>query len=172
MLPENLKTRLTAELYKRLDVNLDEFFLSPKLRLKLSPAELDKALLELYDNISESPTGDVLRVIGGGGQIGLQNWYLQNESRKRKPNRPLNLEDRYELRGDEAASKWVRKALNRNIRDKTSVETTGSGEKDPTAPRMCLARPSSSIRPPVLLAQHTLTQSSFCTRTKTLKLLI
>jgi hypothetical protein len=54
----------------------------PKLRLKLSPAELDESLLELYDKISEIPSGDVLRLISGGGGIALQNLYMIRQAQK------------------------------------------------------------------------------------------
>lgn len=84
VLPPKMKERLVAELDKRLDLDLDEFLTSPKLRLKLSPAELDRQLLEFYNNISESPGGDILRVIGGGGQIGLQNLYMRRHAEKER----------------------------------------------------------------------------------------
>jgi hypothetical protein len=69
---------------KRLDLDIDEILDTPKLRIKLSPAELDKQLLELYDTISESPGGDVLRILGGGGQIGLQNLYLKRHAERER----------------------------------------------------------------------------------------
>ena len=71
-----------VELDKRLDIDLDALFESPTLRVKLSPAELDKSLLELYDAISESPGGDILRVIGGGGQIAFQNLYMRRHAER------------------------------------------------------------------------------------------
>lgn len=71
-----------ADLDKRLDLDIDELLESPKLRLQLSPAELDKSLLELYDTVSKSPGGDLLRVICGGGQIGLQNLYMRRRTQK------------------------------------------------------------------------------------------
>lgn len=78
------------ELNKRLDIDIDEMFDSPKLKVKLSPAELDKSLLELYDKISQSSSGDVLRVIGGGGPIALQNLYMKRQAAKKNRRNLLN----------------------------------------------------------------------------------
>jgi hypothetical protein len=77
VLPNAIRDRFIAELDKRLDLDIDALLDSPKLRLKLSPAELDKSLLELYDTMSESPGGDILRLIGGGGMIAMQNLYMR-----------------------------------------------------------------------------------------------
>jgi len=82
VLPKPLRDRVVSELDKRLDFDIDEFLESPKLRLKLSPAELDKSLLELYDSISESPAGDIGRLIGGGGKVGMQNMYMRQQAQK------------------------------------------------------------------------------------------
>jgi hypothetical protein len=82
VLPTQLRDRLVADLDKRLDLDIDELLESPKLRLQLSPAELDKSLLELYDTVSKSPGGDLLRLIAGGGQIGLQNLYMRRRTQK------------------------------------------------------------------------------------------
>jgi hypothetical protein len=79
-----MRERLIAELDKRLDLDIDEFLDSPKLRLKLSPAELDKSLLELYDAVSESPGGDVLRLIGGGGMVAMQNLYMRRHAERER----------------------------------------------------------------------------------------
>merc|ERR1712085_199584 len=46
VLPKELQQRLITELDKRLDVDLDELLSSPKLRVNISPAKLDKRLLE------------------------------------------------------------------------------------------------------------------------------
>jgi hypothetical protein len=76
-----------ADLEKRLDIDLDTMLESPKLRLKLSPAELDKQLLEFYNVVTKGPGGDVLRVIGGGGEdVGKQNAYLERQAKKKKFN--------------------------------------------------------------------------------------
>lgn len=82
VLPKDLQRRVVSELDKRLDIDLDSGLTSPTLRLKLAPAELDKQLLELYNKVSQSPSGDVLRVVGGGIDVGKQNLYVKQESRK------------------------------------------------------------------------------------------
>jgi len=89
VLPKPLQQRLTAELDKRLDVDLDELLSSPKLRVKLSPAKLDKLLTDLYDSVVQGPSGDVFRVIGGGSNVGRQNLYMKQ--REGKP--PLVADD-------------------------------------------------------------------------------
>lgn len=72
------------ELDKRLDLDIDFTLQSPKLRLQLSPAELDKQLLELYKNVADGPSGDVLRIIGGGNDVALQDFYVKNKKRRPK----------------------------------------------------------------------------------------
>lgn len=80
VLPQDLQNLMIKELDKRLDYDLDELLDSPKLKFKLSPAELDKILLEFYNNISEGPGGDVLRMIGGGANVGRQKYYMKQQS--------------------------------------------------------------------------------------------
>ena len=80
--PKDVKQRLIAELDKRLDVDLDELLSSPKLRVKLSPAKLDKLLLELYDSVTQGSSGDVVRVISGGANVGRQNLYIKQQQSK------------------------------------------------------------------------------------------
>jgi hypothetical protein len=82
VLPKDVQHRLIAELDKRLNVDLDELLDSPKLRVKLSPAKLDKLLLDLYDSVVEGPSGDVFRVIGGGSTVGRQHLYLKQQQSK------------------------------------------------------------------------------------------
>jgi hypothetical protein len=97
----------------------------------LSPAELDKQLLELYDTISESPGGDVLRILGGGGQIALQNLYMKRHAERerwrklnnRDPPPPIisllpsfNVEDVTTEEFQRSASQWVRWSLRNNQR--------------------------------------------------------
>ncbi|KAL7537180.1 hypothetical protein ACHAXR_007648 [Thalassiosira sp. AJA248-18] len=84
VLPKDLQQRLIAELDKRLDVDLDEFLSSPKLRVKLSPAKLDKLLLDLYDGVVQGPRGDVFRVVGGGANVGRQNLYIKQKQQQSK----------------------------------------------------------------------------------------
>ena len=124
VLPKKLKERLAADLKKKLDLEIDEMLESPKLRLRLSPAELDKTLLELYDNISAGPSGDVLRVIGGGGSIGLQNMYMRRQAMKKLGRAgalsssdlfPFDLNDADVVERDRSISQWIRWALRRNL---------------------------------------------------------
>jgi hypothetical protein len=167
VLPKSLRDRLVSELDKRLDLDLDEVLRSPKLRLKLAPAELDKSLLELYDMLSESPSGDVLRLIGGGGPVGLQNLYMKQQSQKKKrrqhfkPDIFASFADIETKESDRTASQWVRWALTRNLpKDKDgSVDLPQksqiSTDKRET-PHMCASfysaahKPSSwiGLRPP------------------------
>jgi len=84
VLPKDLQSKIVAELDKRLDLDLDEILDSQTLRIKLSPAELDKQLLELYNSVVQGPRGDVFRVIGGGTDVGKQFLYLQQQAVKRK----------------------------------------------------------------------------------------
>jgi hypothetical protein len=84
VLPKELQRRLTMELDKRLDVDIDTVLESPKLRIQLSPAELDKRLLAFYNDVSRSPSGDALRVISGGANVGMQNLYMKTQARKQR----------------------------------------------------------------------------------------
>jgi hypothetical protein len=85
VLPKDLQLKLISELDKRLDVDLDELLNSPKLRVKLSPAKLDKLLLELYDGVTKGPGGDVFRVIGGGANVGRQALYIKQQQSGKRP---------------------------------------------------------------------------------------
>lgn len=81
-LPKFLKRRIQRELNRRLDLDIETMFDSPKVQLQLSPAELDRQLLDLYKWVSKSPGGDVLRVIGGGADVGKQNQYMRRARRR------------------------------------------------------------------------------------------
>lgn len=122
VLPKELQQRLVKELDKRLDLDVDTLLGSPKLRLQLSPAELDKRLLEFYNTVSESPSGDVLRVIGGGNNVGRQNYYLKQQALKKKYNKessqvpPQFIQD--EGIGERlTVTKSIKKALERNLQE-------------------------------------------------------
>ena len=95
------------------------------MRLQLSPAELDKQLLEFYKSVVDGPSGDILRVIGGGQDVALQDLYIKNNSlRKRSeishspgkvrfgasedPDKGSDEEER-------TASQWVNFILRRNL---------------------------------------------------------
>jgi hypothetical protein len=125
VLPKELQQKLVAELDKRLDVDVDILLGSPKLKIQLSPAELDRQLLDLYNNLSESPSGDIFRVIGGGSTVGRQNYYLRQQALKAAREKRLSKRNADRARflptlpqlidGDEtAASTWVQRALRRN----------------------------------------------------------
>jgi hypothetical protein len=156
VLPKVIRERLVLELDKRLDLDFDSMLESPKLRLKLSPAELDKSLLELYDKLSESPSGDLLRMIGGGGRVGMQNLYMKQRSvhrqrRGAKPDLfPSFLDDASPDDVGETPTQRVRWALRRNLPKKDiggGVEPDSKAnalESNRPTPRMCLS-PSSEF---------------------------
>lgn len=75
-----LRDRLVSELDKKLDWEIGEILESPKLRLNLSPAEVDKSLLDLYTRAAEGTGGDILRTIGGGGPVALQHLYMRRQT--------------------------------------------------------------------------------------------
>ena len=84
VLPQELQNKMVKELDKRLDLDVDELLASPKLKVELSPAELDKILLEFYNGVSEGPGGDVLRMIGGGANVGRQKYYMKQQAMRLK----------------------------------------------------------------------------------------
>lgn len=73
---------MSSELDKRLDLDLDTVLESPKLRLQLSPAELDKQLLDFYNDIIQGTSGDLLRVMTGGKNVGMQNLYMKMQAQR------------------------------------------------------------------------------------------
>lgn len=123
VLPPKLKEQLTAELGKRLDLDIDKILESPKLQLQLSPAELDKRLLELYEGVAEGPSGDLLRVIGGGQDVAFQNLYIKRRARReRQKSFSHSMGESFgsfetdEFDGNQrSASQRVRRALRRNM---------------------------------------------------------
>ncbi len=147
---------MVNELDKRLELDLDEVLGSPKLKVKLSPGELDKILLELYINVSEGPGADVLRMIGGGANVGRQKYYmkqqalrtkrLQHQSKKDKASEltfvpPQFLED--VGTGDSSTiTKLIKNTLKRNysknpnedatLKQKSGSKAKSSAEKDTT----------------------------------------
>jgi hypothetical protein len=165
VLPKALRERLVQELDKRLDLDLDEILESPKLRLKLSPGELDKSLLELYDKLSESPSGDLLRMIGGGGRIGMQNLYMKQRSLQQQRRRgeipelfPSFLEEMLPEDAEKSPTQRVRWALRRNLpkgalsgatkKKEKAKAATGSSNKQ--IPKTSLFRlPSAEVANPL-----------------------
>lgn len=139
VLPKELQQRLIAELDKRLDVDLDELLSSPKLRVKLSPAKLDKLLLELYDSVTQGDSGDVFRVIGGGANVGRQNLYLKQQQSKLdgKALDPVSMVDAV---GESTPTSLVKRALKRNLPQKQPGHglqiKSPRGSHDREAPKM------------------------------------
>lgn len=143
---------MITELDKRLDLDLDEILESPKLRLQLSPAELDKQLLDLYTKVSESPSGDVFRVIGGGANVGRQNLYMKQQARKQAKNDldlftlPVfaGLEDMDDR--ERTTTQWVKLALNRTLPKKSPSfakrQESSLRVKNRDSTKMSLACPS------------------------------
>lgn len=137
VLPSKVKQRLASELEKRLDLDIERILESPKLELQLSPAELDKRLLDLYKAITEGPGGDLLRVIGGGNDVAFQTLYIKrNEAKKRKQSAigrrsivfgPFDGIDRDD--NAQTASQWVQRALRRNLPRK-SIQISNSSSED------------------------------------------
>mmetsp|Transcript_17511 Transcript_17511/g.33197 ORF Transcript_17511/g.33197 Transcript_17511/m.33197 type:complete len:883 (+) Transcript_17511:1648-4296(+) len=129
VLPADLQNRMLTELDKRLDLDLDELLSSPKLRVQLSPAELDKQLLDLYKAVSENPGADLLRTVMGGANVGRQSLYLKQQAQKAKARSrsengeqtvfPQFLED-VGLSGDGTATKWIKRTLRRNLQQNAS----------------------------------------------------
>lgn len=125
VLPAPLKQRMLNELDKRLDLDIDNVLETPKLRLKLSPAELDKQLLELYNRVTDGPGGDILRMFGGSQEIARQNLYLKRHARrereKNKTNQtslafgPFDSLDEDSDAGKRTASQQVKWSLRRNL---------------------------------------------------------
>jgi hypothetical protein len=135
VLPTQLRDRLVADLDKRLDLDIDELLDSPKLRLQLSPAELDKSLLELYDTVSKSPGGDLLRVICGGGPIGLQNLYIRRQTQKNLYQQgvfaeffpsPLDDDSEREDPAKRTAAQRIRWALRKNVPRKSGMSANAT----------------------------------------------
>ena len=169
MLPKGVRDVVVKELNRRLDLDIDELLNSPKLELKLSPAELDKQCLELFESVSSGPGGDILRIIGGGNDVALQYRYMKRQARKQlKAANALNFTLPFFVGGsvdntDEnsrSASQWVRWTMRRNlptngtmpiypptlqgaVEDNASKKTAASSQKETENNlRMSLLRPS------------------------------
>ena len=142
VLPEDLQHRVVNELEKKLDLDLDTVLASPKLRLKLSAAELDKQLLELYNKVSQSPSGDVLRVVGGGTDVGKQNLYVKQQARRGRMPRRNVFEPREVYQEEDGAAGLVRLTL-------AQQKGRGNGRKGGMDMKLCvMTRPSLGIRVP------------------------
>ena len=130
VLPGDLQSRMMNELDKRLELDVDELLSSPKLKLQLSPAELDRQLLDLYNSFTDSPSCDIFRLAMGGVSVGRQSYYLKQQALKAKAEArkesgegkaavPQFLED---VGVDEygTATKWIKRTLRRNLQPATS----------------------------------------------------
>jgi len=142
VLPKELRDVVIKELDKRLDLDVDKLLSSPTLKLQLSPAELDRLLLDFYNTVVDGPSGDVFRwIANGSATCATQYLYLRNQeikARRRKDkvlrarkkfshgkivkpssiNTPQFLEDVGPGRG-QTATKWIRKVLKRNLQQDT-----------------------------------------------------
>ena len=125
-----------AELNKKLDLDIDDILESPKLRLNLSPAELDNQLLDLYKWVADGPSGDVLRIIGGGQDVAFQDLYIKRQARKERqkdPNRQNMLSfaalDALDDIDNELASPSdrINQALKRNLLPKRNLPRSDNG---------------------------------------------
>ena len=158
------------ELDKRLDLDIDFILQSTKLRLQLSPAELDKQLLELYKNVADGPSGDVLRIIGGGADVAMQDQYVKGKTKS--STNPQSLFGPFDALGEDSeeertASQWVNSVLKRNL-PKTEVGAVRRGDnadrKDKSNDMtMSLSNTSRPHRPFTCISQRpTAFTDSFC----------
>ena len=110
------------ELDKRLDLDIDKLLSSPTLEVKLSPAALDKQCIELYENVAKGPSGDVLRVIGGGQEVAMQHRYMKRQAlkklqadRARNITTPFFFDTNSKAEKGGSASQQVRWTMRRNL---------------------------------------------------------
>lgn len=125
VLPYDLKQGMLYELEKRLDIDVDELLTSPKLKFQLSPAELDRQLLDLYNTVIKNPGADMLRTVLGGANVGRQSYYLKQEATKARKKelleekgmnsrKPEFLED-VGVGGGKTATARIKRTLRRNL---------------------------------------------------------
>lgn len=116
--PKSIEQKIVVELDKRLDLDLDEILNSPKLRFKLSPAELDAQLLDMYISLTQGPGSDAIRSILGGEYVLKQNLKSRKQSNLHLQNSPkpiLNPESDLSTEKDLIPQKLVEKTLQRNF---------------------------------------------------------
>jgi hypothetical protein len=187
VLPKGLRDVFIKELDRRLDLDFDELLTSPKLEVKLSPAELDKQLLDLFESMSKGQSGDLLRVIAGGGNdVALQHRYMKRQARKQLSaanalnfTAPFFADSSFENTDENSrtASQWVRWAMRRNLptngttplylrpTQKSAEEprrvqaTPDQKEEKDNNLRMSLLRPGSSLS---MYDYSSLRSSSWC----------
>lgn len=159
------------DLKKRLDLDIDGLLNSPKLKMQLSPAELDKQLLGLYNSVVEGPSGDLLRIIGGGNDVALQHRYMKRkslkdlkEARLKNATAPFYV-DNSSANTDEQArttSQWVQWTMRKNlptngtftvppkqVPDDTNIQDNGAARKsEETSLSMCSPRQGPRLHSP------------------------
>ena len=154
VLPQKLKDRVLKDLDKRLDLDIDELLSSPKLELKLSPAELDRQCLDLYQKVAQGSGGDLLRVIGGGQEVALQHQYMRQQARNQlKAAQALNITSPFFVdkslddtdAKDRTASQWVKWTMRKNLPTNGTEEIFGM----PINPGMAYARNRNSDDKPI-----------------------
>jgi hypothetical protein len=126
-------------LNKRLDLDIENILESPKLQLKVSPAELDKQLLDLYRWVADGPSGDVLRIIVGGQDVAFQDLYIKRQARKerlRTSRKRPKLSGGFDSLDDaeterRTTSQWINQALKRNLPKKNTVPSQKDTAPDP-----------------------------------------
>lgn len=121
-------------------MDIDNILESPKLRLQLSPAELDKKLLEFYKDVTDGPRGDVLRVIGGGQEVAFQDLYIKRRASRSRRNQDVDnsslsfgpLNDSVEVNDikPKTASQWVQQALVKNLENSFTAPKSKPNKKN------------------------------------------
>ena len=162
VLPNRVKESFVNELDRRLDLDFDNMLQSPKLRLQLSPAELDKQLLEFYKSVVDGPSGDILRQIGGGSDVALQDLYIKKNSLRGRSKNPQSFGNvsigPFDALGEDSdkeertASQWVNSVLRRNLPKIDDVESHREDHAEKKKDKsdeltMSLSRRGSDLRP-------------------------
>jgi len=158
VLPKKVQKTFVEELDKRLDIDIEATLQSPTLRVKLSPAELDKNLLDFYNDVTGGAGGDVIRVIGGGAYVGRQHLYLKQLAQKRRreerkgrsynPSHLLPVADEADKIDEKnrTPTQWVSLALRRNLpaeSGKANIKPWGNSSKNKrdSATKMMMSMP-------------------------------
>jgi len=162
VLPNRVKESFVNELDRRLDLDFDNMLQSPKLRLQLSPAELDKQLLEFYKSVVDGPSGDILRQLGGGSDVALQDLYIKKNSLRGRSKNPQSFGNvsigPFDALGEDSdkeertASQWVNSVLRRNLPKIDDVESHQEDHAEKKKDKsdeltMSLSRRGSDLRP-------------------------
>lgn len=165
VLPPDLQNKVLADLDKRLDIDIDSILESPTLRLQLSPAELDKRLLNFYTKVTDGAGGDVIRMAGGGSVVGRQTLYMKQQAQKhrRQEAQPLDPPAWAQMDKPEAddtrVTQLVKRALRQNLPSRSgnfvpgakSALNTQAKNQDKTQMSICYScRPTFTRGPPRL----------------------